>query len=176
MNAQDEGRLESARRALRAKADGKFGVTLTIDESTVAIAALDERETRGDLLREILGLCELGDVTEETEAYGWGELIRRAKVELGETTRTRPVMVPLVLPVCGCRETHGVGCQVQKLYSGLIAENYGMRRVCRVAVQLIEAYESVPPPGSTMAALENFRAACRRFGITIVEAITGRKR
>lgn len=34
------------------------------------------------LLSEFIKLCELGDVDETTEAYGWGDLITRAKLEL----------------------------------------------------------------------------------------------
>lgn len=33
-------------------------------------------------LRELIDLCAIGDVDESTEAYGWGEAIKRAKAAI----------------------------------------------------------------------------------------------
>lgn len=35
------------------------------------------------LLREFIDLCALGDTDETTEAYGWGDLIKRANAAIG---------------------------------------------------------------------------------------------
>jgi hypothetical protein len=39
-----------------------------------------------DSLNEVLDLCAIGDVDEDTEAYGWGEAIKRAKESIAKAT------------------------------------------------------------------------------------------
>lgn len=38
--------------------------------------------TPNDMLREFVNLCAVGDVNEDTDALGWGDLIGRAKAYL----------------------------------------------------------------------------------------------
>lgn len=40
-----------------------------------------------DSLNEILNLCAIGDVDEDTEAYGWGEAIKRAHAAVLKATQ-----------------------------------------------------------------------------------------
>ncbi|MGH6631746.1 MAG: hypothetical protein ACREB0_00175 [Sphingopyxis sp.] len=46
--------------------------------SAIAVEA-DRESVALDLLREALDLAALGDVDETTEAYGWGEWVKRAR-------------------------------------------------------------------------------------------------
>jgi hypothetical protein len=64
------------------------------DEEATALQALALRvagvlEDRADLLaalREVLNLCSIGDVDETTEAYGWGDAIKRARAAIAKAT------------------------------------------------------------------------------------------
>lgn len=65
------------------------------DENTLLVAtAHDFDEARGivrehnafeglkETVTELINLCAIGDVDETTEAYGWGDAIKRAKLAL----------------------------------------------------------------------------------------------
>jgi hypothetical protein len=74
-------------------------------------------------LREILDLCDLGGVNESTEAYGWGDAIRRARQALGLPERTVVDESWLTgCPSCGYNGgDHESGCS----YDALLAARPG---------------------------------------------------
>jgi len=49
----------------------------------IAFKRTSELEAANKLLLEFVELCAAGDVDENTEALGWGDLITRAKKHLG---------------------------------------------------------------------------------------------
>lgn len=54
-----------------------------IAQLKVAILDRDVRVRElSEVLAELLDLCALGDVDEETEMYGWGETIKKARALL----------------------------------------------------------------------------------------------
>lgn len=46
------------------------------------IRAADRLDEQCSSIREMVALCAIGDCDEDTEAYGWGEAIKRAKALL----------------------------------------------------------------------------------------------